>query len=362
MADREERAEAAAQVPTRRLGLAERIPVRKVILVILTIAIVAGVVLGSYATLSKGRFGGAAWSSFVVNGFARGSVYALIAMGYTLVYGILFMINFAHGEVFMAGTFTSFFVAQALAEAGFLNSNPIVAILVLLLVAMAVSTTVAVLLERIAYRPLRGAPRLVPLITAIGASLFLQYSFRGFYGARVRGYPTFDLLEGRDTIFGVSFQRNELVVIVAAIVLVVSLYLFIQRTRTGRSMRAVGEDKEIAGLMGIHVDRVIVTTFAMGGMLAGAAGILYVFLFPQVGFVMGFLPGIKAFTAAVLGGIGNIRGAMLGGMLLGLFENFGALCVPQGARWKDVLAFAVLVLVLMVRPSGILGQKATERA
>jgi branched-chain amino acid transport system permease protein len=367
MADREERA-TAAQVPSRRLGLAERIPVRRTILVILSVAIVAGVVAGSYATLSEGRFDGSAWRSFVVNGVARGSVYALIAMGYTLVYGILFMINFAHGEVFMAGTFTSFFVARVLADAGFLNANPILGIVILLLVAMAVSTTVAVLLERIAYRPLRGAPRLVPLITAIGASLFLQYSFRGFYGARVRGYPTFDVLQGDISIFGLSFQRNELVVIAAAIVLVIGLYLFIQRTRTGRAMRAVGEDKEIAGLMGIHVDRVIVTTFAMGGMLAGAAGILYVLLFPQVGFSMGFLPGIKAFTAAVLGGIGNVVGAALGGLILGVLEAVGPTLflsgagVPSTHQLQPVMAFGVLVLVLIFRPGGILGSPEEKRA
>src|SRR5919106_6534347 len=164
----------------RRLALPERIPVRGTILVILSIAIVLGVVLGTASTLRTGRFTGANWVDLFINGVARGSVYALIAMGYTLVYGILYMINFAHGEEFMAGTFTSFFVARELAESGFLNASPIPAIIILLLVSMSVSTMVAVLLERIAYRPLRGAPRLVPLITAIGASLFLQYTFRGF--------------------------------------------------------------------------------------------------------------------------------------------------------------------------------------
>jgi branched-chain amino acid transport system permease protein len=352
----------------RRRLLPERIPVRGTILVILSIAIVLGVVLGSGATLNEGRLSGDAWRSFVVNGVARGSVYALIAMGYTLVYGILFMINFAHGEVFMAGTFSSFFVAQALADAGFLNQNPIVSIVILLLVSMAVSTTVAVLLERIAYRPLRGAPRLVPLITAIGASLFLQYTFRGFYGARVRGYPEIDAVSGPVELFGLRFERNEIVVIISAIVLVVALYFFIQRTRTGRSMRAVGEDREISALMGINVDRVIVTTFAIGGMLAGAAGILFVFLFPQVGFSMGFVPGIKAFTAAVLGGIGNVVGAALGGLILGVLEAVGptlflsGVGVPSTHQLQPVMAFGILVLVLIFRPGGILGSPEEQRA
>ncbi|HEX2031907.1 MAG TPA: branched-chain amino acid ABC transporter permease [Actinomycetota bacterium] len=363
-----ERAETTAIPGWRRGFLPERIPVRGTILVILSIAIVLGVFFGSWATLREGRFDAAAWRGFVVNGVARGSVYALIAMGYTLVYGILFMINFAHGEVFMAGTFSSFFVAQAMARGGFLDANPFVAIVAILVTAMAVSTLVAVLLERIAYRPLRGAPRLVPLITAIGASLFLQYSFRGFFGARVRGYPTIEPLEGPLTLFGLTFQRNEIVVILAAIVLVVALYLFIQRTRTGRSMRAVGEDKEIAGLMGINVDRVIVTTFAIGGMLAGAAGILYVFLFPQVDFFMGFVPGIKAFTAAVLGGIGNVVGAALGGLLLGVLEAVGPTLflsgagVPSTHQLQPVMAFGVLVLVLIFRPGGILGSPEEKRA
>ena len=348
--------------------LAERFPVRRTILVVLSIAIVLGIGSGTWATLNEGRLSGDAWRSFVVNGIARGSVYALIAMGYTLVYGILYMINFAHGEVFMAGAFTSFFLARALAEAGFLNDNPLVSILLLLLLSMAVSTSVAVLLERIAYRPLRGAPRLVPLITAIGASLFLQYTFRGFYGANVRGYPKIDLLEGRMEILGFAVARNELVVILSAIVLVVALYLFIARTKTGRSMRAVGEDKEIAALMGINVDRIIVATFAIGGMLAGAAGILYVFLFPQVGFFMGFIPGIKAFTAAVLGGIGNVVGAALGGLILGVLEAVGPTLflsgagVPSTHQLQPVIAFGVLVLVLIFRPGGLLGSAEEKRA
>jgi branched-chain amino acid transport system permease protein len=340
----------------RRLSLPERLPVRGTILVLLSIAILLGVILGTVSTLRTGRFSAENWIDLLVNGVARGSVYALIAVGYTLVYGILFFINFAHGEVFMAGAYTALFAAFALAEHGVLNANPILSIVIILIVSMATSVTVAVLLERVVYRPLRGAPRLVLLITAIGASIFLQYTFRGLYGPQARAYPRISILEGRWTIFGTDVARTQVVVIVGALLLMVGLYLFIARTKTGRSMRAVGEDKEIASLMGINVDRTIVTTFALGGLLAGVAGILYVFLFSKVFFTMGVLPGIKAFTAAVLGGIGSFLGAAIGGLLLGVFEAIGpdlfltGAAVPSPNQLQPVVAFAILVLVLIFRP------------
>ena len=350
-----------------RLRRPERVSFVGVVLWVLRVAVILGVIYGSYATLAQGRFDFTDWRSLTISGLAAGSVYALIALGYTLVYGILFMINFAHGEVFMAGAFTAFFVADAFARSGFLDQNPIVAILIVLLVAMLVSMTVAVLLERIAYRPLRRAPRLVPLITAIGASLVLQYSFRGLYGSSVRAYPDVDILKGNWDILGIPIQRTQVIVILSAVLLMIGLYYFVQRTRTGRSMRAVSEDKDVAALMGINVDRVIVTTFAIGGLLAGAAGVLYALLFKQVFFLMGFLPGIKAFTAAVLGGIGNIAGAMLGGLTLGLLEQVGpnlfltGVGVPAPNQLRDVIAFSMLVLVLIFRPSGILGKSEADR-
>ncbi|MDH5372946.1 MAG: branched-chain amino acid ABC transporter permease, partial [Acidimicrobiia bacterium] len=216
---------------------------RRIILIALSVAIIYGVVAGSTATLRTGTFSAEVWQSLFINGLARGSVYALIAIGYTLVYGILFMINFAHGEVFMAGVYTAYFVAVAFAGSGFLNSNPLIAIFILLLVSMAVSVFIAVILERLAYRPLRGAPRLVPLITAIGASFFLQYTFRGLYGANVRAYPEIEILRGKWTIFGIQMLKTQAIVIVAALLLWILLYLFVARTKTGRSMRAVGEDR-----------------------------------------------------------------------------------------------------------------------
>jgi len=325
--------------------------------------IIAFALYGSFLTLVEGRIQGNQWQNLIVAGVALGSVYALIALGYTLVYGILFMINFAHGEVFMWGAFTAFFAASALNDAGMMEANPILAFFLVLGTAMLVSMMVAIMLERIAYRPLRGAPRLVPLITAIGASLFLQYTARGFYGSGVRAYPDYNLFDGVITLGPLSLSVKQAVVIVAAFSLMILLYLFINRTRTGRAMRAVSEDKDVAAMMGINVDRIIVTTFAIGGLLAGAAGILYTLIFNQVLFFMGFLPGIKAFTAAVLGGIGNVIGAALGGLILGVVEQLGpnlflsGYGIPSPNQLKDVIAFTVLVLVLIFRPSGLLGRK-----
>ncbi len=343
--------------------LPQRIKASTVLLTLLALTVILVVGIGSVLTISKGRYSLEVWESFIVSGVALGAVYALIAIGYTLVYGILFMINFAHGEVFMAGAFTAVFAAQALADEGFVQSNPVLAFSIVLIISMLTSMIVAILLERVAYRRLRGAPRLVPLITAIGASLFLQYTFRGFYGAGVQAYPVFPIFEGNLDLFGIQVSVARAVVTVAAVALMIGLYLFVEKTRTGRAMRAVSENKDVASMMGINVDRVIVVTFAIGGLLAGAAGILYTLIFNQVSYSMGFFPGIKAFTAAVLGGIGNIVGAMLGGLALGLLEAVAPFLIlegygiPSANQLKDVIAFSVLVLVLIFRPTGFLGRK-----
>jgi branched-chain amino acid transport system permease protein len=353
------------------IGFARRFPVRRAIQWALGVFIIVFVAWGSYKTLSlpteAGRISGAGWRDLVVQGVARGSIYALIAIGYSLVYGVLLMINFAHGEVFMAGAFASFFLADTFDKNGMLDSNPILAIALMLLLAMATSMMIAVLLERIAYRPLRNSPRLVPLITAIGASLFLANTFRGFFGPTTRGYPKPDSLVGTWTILGIPIQRTAVLVIVGALLGVVGLSLFVARTRTGKSMRAVSEDKEISSLMGINVDRAIVTTFALGGILAGVAGVLFAMNFQQVGPFMGFVPGIKAFTAAVLGGIGSIAGAAMGGLLLGILEAvapfllLSGLDVPSINQLTDVVAFTVLVMVLVFRPGGLLGTGEQEK-
>jgi branched-chain amino acid transport system permease protein len=362
--------EAEVAAPGRMFLFLERFPIGRAVRWVLGAAILLGVTYAAWKTLTLPageKVSGGAWRDFVVQGISRGSIYAMIAIGYSLVYGILLMINFAHGEIFMAGAFGSFFVAQTFKENGFLDSSPVAAILILLAVAMLVSMSIAVLLERVAYRPLRGAPRLVPLITAIGASLFLQNTFRGFFGPRTRGYPSPDALDGDWTIFSVPIQRPAVIVIVTALVSMVALSLFVGRTKTGKSMRAVSQDKEIASLMGINVDRAIVTTFAIGGMLAGIAGVLFSLMFGQVSAFSGFLPGIKAFTAAVLGGIGSIAGAALGGLTLGLMEAVApplllkGVDVPSPFQLQDVVAFTVLVLVLVFRPGGILGTAEEEK-
>jgi branched-chain amino acid transport system permease protein len=340
-----------------------RLTMVELVLWALRIGVVVFVVVGAFATLSQGKLSTSSWITLLTAGLSQGAVYALIALGYTMVYGVLLMINFAHGEVFMLGAFAGMFVSMALAANNFLADAPLLALPLIFAAAMVTSMVVAILLERVAYRPLRRAPRLVPLITAIGASLFLQYTAFGMFGATSRRYPPVELLQGRVELAGFSFQRIELVTIVGAVILMIGLYWFIDRTRTGRAMRAVSENKDTAALMGINVDRIVVTTFAIGGMLAGFAGVLYSFLFNRVSFDMGVLPGIKAFTAAVLGGIGNIFGAMFGGVLLGLLENVGpsllllGFDVPSAHQLKDVVAFSVLVLVLVFRPTGLFGRK-----
>ncbi|MDR7420934.1 MAG: branched-chain amino acid ABC transporter permease [Armatimonadota bacterium] len=327
------------------------------------------VLYGTAGTLRAGRYSAEQWFDFVIFGLAQGGIYALIALGYTMVYGILRMINFAHGEVFMSGAFTAYFLAIWLGAAGVLDRRPLVGLALVLALAVAVSTAVALLVERVAYRPLRRAPRLVPLITAIGASFFLQYTFRGLYGAGIKAYPEIALFVGEVGVGGFTILRTQVVVLVTAAMMMVALYLFVMRTRTGKAMRAVAEDKDTAALMGIDVDRIIVVTFALGGAAAGVAGILYALVFKQVHFFMGFIPGIKAFTAAVLGGIGNIPGAMLGGMFLGVVESVGPALFLDGLgivapyQLKDVIAFTMLVMVLIFRPSGILGERlAGKRA
>lgn len=337
-----------------------------VILWIFRLFIIVAVIWGTIGTILRNPLGmgPAQWRDLVVAGLAQGSLYALIALGYTMVYGVLLMINFSHGEFFMAGIFTAtVFVAIPLDRAGLWNRYPIPSLLLVALVSMATSMGVAILTERIAYRPLRRAPRLVPLITAIGASFFWQYFFRGLYGSGVTAFPTVEALSGNWNIGWFQFAKVQIVVMVASLILLLALYTFVMRTKTGRAMRAVSENKDVAALMGIDVDRIIVITFAIGASMAGAAGVLYALMYRQVHFFMGFIPGLKAFTSAVLGGIGNIPGAALGGLSLGLFEAIipnlvlGGLGIPGTNQLKDVVAFTMLVLILMFRPQGILGER-----
>src|SRR5512145_2118619 len=344
----------------------QRITVTDIVVWAIGLAIAVMVIFGSIETLALGKYGAATWIDLTITGLALGGVYALVALGYTLVYGILRMINFAHSEVFMSGPFTAAFAADALIAVGWWNRFPLLSLLIVMLVAAAVSASIALLLERLAYRPLRAAPRLVPLITAIGASFFLQYTFRGLYGSGIKGYPEMDIFRGFWVIAGIRVFKTQATVIIGAVVLMLILYAVVQRTKIGRAMRSVSEDKEAAALMGIDVDRTIAFTFALGGIAAGLAGILYLLLFPQAHFYMGFFPGLKAFTAAVLGGIGNVPGAFLGAMVLGLLESVGpslfldGLGIPAAYQLKDAIAFTILVFILIFRPSGILGERLTQ--
>lgn len=344
----------------------QRITLTDIVIWAIGLAIMVVVIWGSITTLEIGKYSSRNWIDLTISGLALGGVYALIALGYTLVYGILKMINFAHSEVFMSGPYTATFAANALISLGWWNKYPWLCLLIVTLVAAAVSTIIAIMLERIAYRPLRTAPRLVPLITAIGASFFLQYVFRGLYGSGLKAYPEMKMLQGFWMIGDVRIFRTQAAAIAGAVAMMIILYGIVQWTKLGKAMRSVSEDKEVSALMGINVDRVIASTFAMGGAAAGVAGILYLFIFPVAHFYMGFIPSIKAFTAAVLGGIGNVPGAFLGGMLLGLLESIGpslfldGLGIPTPSQLKDAIAFAILVLILIFRPTGIVGERLAK--
>jgi branched-chain amino acid transport system permease protein len=291
-----------------------------------------------------------------------------VALGYTLVYGVLKLINFAHSEIFMIGTFGALFATQwmgiSVGPGAVRTGLPLV--LVLLgagIVAMIASGLSAVMLERIAYRPLRlrGAGRLSALISAIGASLFLQEAFALWRGRNFEPFPRILQKEQVFSFYGADVRTDHVLVVVAALAMMVILDRFVRGTRLGRGIRAVAQDAETATLMGVNIDRVVTLTFLLGGIMAGAAGLLQVVYFENTRFNIGFVLGVKAFTAAVLGGIGNLRGALLGGLALGLIENYGAAIFGSG--WKDVIAFCVLVIVLMFRPTGLLGESlATTRA
>ena len=294
----------------------------------------------------------------LVAGLSTGGIYALVAIGYSLVYGVLQLINFAHSEVFMTGVLVGFLFLEAIVPGGATSQAAGGAYLFAALIpAMIASGLLAVIVEQVAYRPLRkrGAPRLAYLISAIGMSFFLSYGAQVWRGVNPESYPTTLRAQTVLHVGNVRLFNKDLIVIVAAALMVAGLELYIRRTRTGRALRAVAQDAEAAALMGVNIDRIISITFLIGGMLAGAAGLLFGMSFGRTQWNIGFLPGIKAFTAAVLGGIGSIRGALVGGLLLGFMENVSAGCF--GVQWRNVFAFIALVLVLMIRPTGIFGEK-----
>jgi branched-chain amino acid transport system permease protein len=294
-----------------------------------------------------------------INGLTIGSVYALIALGYTMVYGVLEMINFAHGDVYMVGSFLGLLVLALVGPSASLVGGGVAMVLALtLLGAMAGCALLGVSIERIAYRPVRGASRLSPLIAALGVSLFLQNAAMLIVGSRPKAFPS--LVEKHlYHVGGAVFTNLQIMILAASLGLMLLLDQFVRRTRWGRAMRAVAQDAEVAGFMGVEVNTVVMLTFLIGSVLAAGAGIMVGLYYGIVDFFMGYVAGLKAFTAAVLGGIGNLRGAMLGGLLLGLAESFGAGFI--GAQWRDVIAFAVLITVLVLRPGGLLGEQLPEK-
>jgi len=321
----------------------------------------------------------------LIDGLVLGFMYATIALGYTMVYGVLEFINFAHGELFMFGAFAGLELMVWVQSRGMLgNISDLVAYMwigVAILAGMAVSGLLAMGTERLAYRPLRGAPRLIPLISAIGVSFFLQDAMRLYQswvnGDFYRTFPDFGPFTQRITLWSIpmdgrtidiAIQIKSIIIIVAAIIMLVALNYLVNATRLGKAIRSVSQDQRTSSLMGINVNRIIAFTFLIGGALGGAAGVLFVFRFTRADPYMGFIPGLKAFTAAVLGGIGNITGAMLGGLILGLLESFSAAYLSfftkgaMGAEYKDIFAFVILILILVLRPQGLLGGKVTQKA
>jgi branched-chain amino acid transport system permease protein len=300
----------------------------------------------------------------IFNGLVQGSVYALVALGYTMVYGILGLINFAHGEVVMVGAMVSLSAMTALIAAGI---SPMLAFFAGMFLAVAVCMALGYGIERIAYRPLRHAPRLAPLITAIGVSILLQNLAMMIWGRDYHAFPQL-FTNHAHRIGGAIINDIQLAIVIAAFLLMAGLMVLVHRTRLGRAMRAVAENQHAAQLMGVDVNRVVSITFMMGSGLAALAGMMVSANYGIAHYYMGFLLGLKAFTAAVLGGIGNLRGAMLGGLLLGLIESLGAGYIGDitggfmGSQYQDVFAFMVLIAVLVLRPSGLLGERLAERA
>jgi branched-chain amino acid transport system permease protein len=293
----------------------------------------------------------------LTNGLAVGGIYALVALGYTMVYGVLKLINFAHGDLFTIGAYLGLTLLTALGLADHLG--PLAGIGVLVLLVMGLVALIGALLERVAYKPLRHSPRLSAVVSALGASIFFQNAVMLIYGARFQVYPHDILPKTAISLLGLDIPLIRIFLFAASVSLMGALYLFIHKTKIGTAIRAAAIDQGAARLMGINVDRVILLVFCIGPALGGAAGLMVGLYYGQINFTMGWVYGLKAFTAAILGGIGNIPGAMLGGLLLGVIEALGAAYIS--IAWKDAIAFCVLILILIVRPTGILGERVAEK-
>lgn len=295
----------------------------------------------------------------VFNGLSLGSIYALIALGYTMIYGILRFINFAHGDVFMVGAFSGYYLAILFGFSSTAGTVSILLAIVILFGAMIICSMLGFTIEKLAYKPLRNSPKLTILITAIGVSLFLEYTGQLVFGPDPKSFPT--LIENRPVLnlSGAVIGTNPVVVIVTAVILMTILRIIVMKTKIGTAMRAVSYNPTAASLMGININAVISFTFIIGSSLAAAAGVLYGLNYPSIDPLMGILPGLKAFVAAVLGGIGNIPGAALGGMIIGLLETFVVGYISP--TYRDAIAFGILILILLFKPTGLLGKKEVEK-
>lgn len=293
----------------------------------------------------------------LTNGLAVGGIYALIALGYTMVYGVLKLINFAHGDLFTIGAYLGLTLLTALGLTDYLG--PFGVVIALAIMVMGLVALVGLILERIAYRPLRESHRLSAVVSALGASIFFQNAVMLTYGARYQVYPHDILPKVVVNLFGLPVPLLRILILLTSVVMMAALYFFIQKTRIGTAIRAVAIDQGAAKLMGINVNLVIMIVFLIGPALGGAAGLMVGLYYGQINFTMGWIYGLKAFTAAILGGIGNIPGAMLGGLLLGVIEAMGAAYIS--IAWKDAIAFFVLILILIVRPTGLLGERVAEK-
>lgn len=294
----------------------------------------------------------------LINGLTLGSVYALIALGYTMVYGILGLINFAHGEIYMMGAYLGIIFFALLTDLGITQNSFLLSIVISFLGAAFYCGAYGVTIERIGYRPLRHSPRLSPLISAIGMSIFLQNYVMLTQGSSDKVFSGVIFI-GNIKIFGATITYIQMLIFIISMLFMLGLHLFVKKTKTGKAMRATAQDKKMASLLGIDIDQLITITFIMGSVLAAAAGVMVAIYYGVVNFFIGYVAGIKAFTAAVLGGIGNIPGAMLGGFMLGLLESLCSAYISS--EYKDLFAFVILILVLIVRPTGLLGEAATEK-
>lgn len=293
----------------------------------------------------------------LTNGLAVGGIYALIALGYTMVYGVLKLINFAHGDLFTIGAYLGLTLLTSLTLTDSLG--PFFGVLALVIMVMGLVGVIGILLDQAAYRPLRQSPRLSAVVSALGASIFFQNAIMLIYGARIQVYPHDILPRTVITVLGIPIPLVRLLILLASIIMMIALFLFIQKTKVGTAIRAAAEDQGAARLMGIDVNRVIMLVFFIGPALGGAAGLMVGLYYGQVNFTMGWVYGLKAFTAAILGGIGNIPGAMVGGILLGVIEALGAAYIS--IAWKDAIAFLILILILIFRPTGLLGERVAEK-